>query len=116
MSYDSWKLDNNVNLDVEELADRCSDIEARLDAQMTAAMHAANRTSESQWSADPVLVQWSDDGSLSLEVAMNLKCVPVGSGADLQELANAFLKLSVQLSDMAKHEKSAAATLTGSHS
>lgn len=105
MNYDSWKTGSGVDLRTELLADRCADIESYLDSKLAAAVAEVNRLSDCQWAIEPVLADADDDGMISLEVSVRLSDLSVsGNPGDLQELAQAFLKLSETLSQAARSD------------
>ena len=103
MNYDSWKTGSGVDLRTELLADRCADIESYLDSKLAAAVAEVNRLSDCQWVIEPVLADADDEGTISLEVSLRLSGLSVnGNPGDLQELAQAFLKMSETLSQAAR--------------
>jgi hypothetical protein len=103
MNYDSWKTGSGVDLRTELLADRCADIESYLDSKLAAAVAEVNRLSDCQWVIEPVLADADDEGTISLEVSVRLSGLSVsGNPGDLQELAQAFLKMSETMSQAAR--------------
>ncbi|MBS0206026.1 MAG: hypothetical protein JSS49_24300 [Planctomycetes bacterium] len=103
MNYDSWKLASDLEGRSEILADRCSDIESCVDGKLKLAITQTNRVSDSQWDAEPSLAEADDDGQITLELTLRLKHVPVcGTPGDLQELAQAFLRMGESLAHLAR--------------
>ena len=103
MNYDSWKLASGQEDRAEILADRCSDVEACVDRKLQQAFGQLNRVSECHWEAEPSLAEPDDEGQISLEVNLRLKRVPVtGTPGDLQELAQAFLRVGETLAQLAR--------------
>ena len=106
MNYDSWKLASDVDPTAEAQSDRCSDIEAFVDGKLDLAMAQANIACEGQWEAEPALANSDDDGSISLELNLRLKRVPVsGNPGDLQEVAQTILRLGETLALMARNNQ-----------
>lgn len=103
MNYDSWKLASGEEDRADILADRCSDVESCVDRKLQQAFGQLNRISDCQWEAEPSLAEPDDEGQISLEVKLRLKHVPVaGTAGDMQELAQAFLRVGESLAQLAR--------------
>lgn len=106
MNYDSWKTGGGIDPRIEALQERCSDIESQIDGKLSEAAAEFNHNFDGIWEVEPALADCDESGAITLEVSLRLIGLPVtGSPGDLQEVAQALIKLGEALSPAAQADR-----------